>query len=1195
VSSRPADWYEREQALDTTRSWIVEAPAGSGKTGLLIQRYLKLLLDPQVESPAQVIAITFTTKATEEIRNRILSALSSAAHSTEVDSFERTTRELAKQVLARDTDSGWQLLQQPEQLNIRTIDSLAAEIARSMPVLAGGWGKLQPAEDAGPLYARAARRVMLKLGGEDRELHNAIETILLHRDANLAGVEALICGMLQKREQWGSLIPLRGAELTDAFLDEQVLPRLNAALEHNVCVSLTRLQKAFPRASLARVAQIAESLCNEPGYKDKENFLIPCREHLSPPGTECAHLPYWVALIGLLVTKDGWRKSYQSNHVNLVIPKPIQLELKELIDSIRSDELSAAVEDVRSAPPPPYPPEQWVVAKALFRLLRNALGELRLVFAEVGECDFTEVSLSAREALRHGNGKGDLAAMMGMRMQHLLMDEMQDTSASQYDLLEALTAGWDGSSQTLFLVGDPKQSIYLFREAKVELFLRALTTERLGDVPLGRLILTSNFRSQERLVNGFNEIFRVLFPEREGEIVYRDATAEVPALEHELHWHATALPYMDRTQAGDYRKQREREQAEEVASLLHDWRSRPMDVAKSRASSAAVLVRTKTHASLIMEVLAEAGIPYRAVEMERLADRQEVLDVLSLTRALLHPADRTAWLAIFHAPWCGLGLADLHLLAAGDDPSQAQRPLEQMLPERLKLLSEASRIRAEKTWRVLSAALSQRGRMPLVRWVEHTWHLLGGDLCAGPEGSTNVTRFFHLLEKMTARGDEPNLSALQDSLQKLFAEHPASADAVEILTIHKAKGLEWDLVIVPSLEKISQKDDTPLLDWAELPQTNDSGEMAHLLLAPIQSSSGKPASLNDFIRSRRQARGEAELKRLLYVATTRARSALHLFASPSTRKDGIVSARRGTLLHAAWPVAEGVFAQPVNLAPIVPPQASGKVLPWPASEAPPQRVIGLEIAAGAEVAARRPILRRLRADFDPRERLLAMRPESTPGMDLPIIPTFQRSGGSLEVRAVGETVHAFLEEAASRVAEAMTEGVTADQAFERAAGRLTSTTKQMANYARSLGLSPRDAERTAGLALIALESALSSEIGRWLLYPHAGAESEFGLHTAEPDSPGVHIRMDRTFLAGGQPLAKGGSMRWIIDFKSSEHGDADRSYFGVQRAKYLGQMQTYAQAARSAGEKSEIMLGLYFPRMNRLVWWQDRNEEWQIS
>lgn len=477
--------------------------------------------------------------------------------------------------------------------------------------------------------------------------------------------------------------------------------------------------------------------------------------------------------------------------------------------------------------------------------------------------------------------------------------------------------------------------------------------------------------------------------------------------------------------------------------------------------------------------------------------------------------------------------------------------------------------------------------MPLVRWVEHTWHLLGGDLCAGSEGSANVTRFFHLLEKMTAQRGEPNLSALQDSLQKLFAEHAAAPDAVEILTIHKAKGLEWDLVIVPSLEKTSRRNDSTLLDWAEFQYEDDLGEISHLLLAPIQSSSGKPGSLNDFIRGHHNARGEAELKRLLYVATTRARSALHLFASPATKKDNSVGARRGTLLHAAWPIAEALFAEP---APV-----PTKLLFWPSSAAEPQEGSGLALAAGAEVAAKRPILRRLRADFDPRERLLATKPEGTANVDLPALPAFQRSGGSLEVRAVGETVHAFLEEVAARVAEDMSEGTAANAAFEQEMGRLSSTKGRMTNYARSQGLSPRDAERAAGLALVALESALSSKTGRWLLHPHPGAQSEFGLHTADLDSPGVHIRMDRTFLAGDQPLAEGTSVRWIIDFKSSEHGNPDHAYFDVQRAKYLGQMQTYAQAARAVGEQAQIMLGLYYPRMDRLIWWQDEKEGWQIS
>ena len=91
------------------------------------------------------------------------------------------------------------------------------------------------------------------------------------------------------------------------------------------------------------------------------------------------------------------------------------------------------------------------------------------------------------------------------------MDEMQDTSTSQYELIELLTQGWDGQSQTVFLVGDPKQSIYMFRQARVELFLRTMETKRLGELPLGCLRLTANFRSQAELVEAFNEILHCCF------------------------------------------------------------------------------------------------------------------------------------------------------------------------------------------------------------------------------------------------------------------------------------------------------------------------------------------------------------------------------------------------------------------------------------------------------------------------------------------------------------------------------------------------------------------------------------------------------------------------------------------------------------------------------------------------------------
>ena len=122
-----------------------------------------------------------------------------------------------------------------------------------------------------------------------------------------------------------------------------------------------------------------------------------------------------------------------------------------------------------------------------------------------------------------------------------------------------------------------------------------------------------------------------------------------------------------------------------VASVCREGRSEPWKIA--------VLVRSR---SLLGDIVAElkdetkGAIPFRAVDIEALGERQEVLDLFALTRALLHPADRVAWLAVLHAPWCGLGLADLHTLAGADDPAWAERCIEDSIAERGELLSEES-------------------------------------------------------------------------------------------------------------------------------------------------------------------------------------------------------------------------------------------------------------------------------------------------------------------------------------------------------------------------------------------------------------------------------------------------------------------------------------------------------------------------
>jgi ATP-dependent helicase/nuclease subunit A len=152
VVTRPSDAAERARALDVEQSWIVEAPAGSGKTGLLIQRYLKLLAEESVEQPGQVLAITFTKKAAAEIRERVVAQLEAAeqGETGQRTPFEIETRALAAAVREKDRRRGWGLLESPQRMNVKTIDSLCALIAGSMPVLSGGGGGMAPVEDAMP-------------------------------------------------------------------------------------------------------------------------------------------------------------------------------------------------------------------------------------------------------------------------------------------------------------------------------------------------------------------------------------------------------------------------------------------------------------------------------------------------------------------------------------------------------------------------------------------------------------------------------------------------------------------------------------------------------------------------------------------------------------------------------------------------------------------------------------------------------------------------------------------------------------------------------------------------------------------------------------------------------------------------------------------------------------------------------------
>ena len=246
------DQEQRLRALDPTTSFVVQAPAGSGKTELLNQRYLTLLA--RVEEPEGVVAITFTRKAAGEMRRRVLEALRDSAGPKPEQPHAALTWELARAVRERSEANGWDLFRNPARLRIRTIDSLSASLTRQMPWLSRLGGPPDILDDAEELYAEAARRTIELL--ETDEWAEQMEVLLTHLDNDFQALQKLLVGMLARRDQW-----LR--HLAGASNPQEARAGLEAALRNVIRDGIEDVRRRVPNGMageiVAIVAAVAEA------------------------------------------------------------------------------------------------------------------------------------------------------------------------------------------------------------------------------------------------------------------------------------------------------------------------------------------------------------------------------------------------------------------------------------------------------------------------------------------------------------------------------------------------------------------------------------------------------------------------------------------------------------------------------------------------------------------------------------------------------------------------------------------------------------------------------------------------------------------------------------------------------------------------------------------------------------------------
>ena len=1204
-SARPAvpDQSQRESALDPARSVLVQAPAGSGKTDLLTRRFLRLLAE--VESPSQIVAITFTKAAAAEMHHRILAELESAA-SDEVlpaGTGEFSMGFLARRALARSRALGWNLTDLSAQLRISTIDSFCRELALQQPLLSGLGGGLDIHAHPRDLYRRAARCTLEQIDGAAPALQSAICALLSWRDNNWQEIEDELVEMLSRRDRWMHGFVLEREPDWDALRTRLERPFGNAARQSLHAVSGLLDQAPNARAELLALARFA---CEQTGgalYRElAEQADFPVAPFTSPEALEEARQAY--ACAGALVlTKDGFRQRADKRHG---FPADRDSEKRRLLRLIAAMQavpgLESALAAVAALPPARYTDEDWQIVRACFTLLRAAAGQLKVVFAEAGAVDFIEIAQIAEGILRDQDGlPTDAALATADGIRHLLVDEFQDTSRRQHQLLSGLIAAWpQREGRTCFVVGDPMQSIYFFRDADTELFARTRDyglNLADGDEPLcfDHVPLAANFRTAPPLVKELNDAFAQVFAANDGSGIAfspaQPARETPPVLAPRFHLHLNFIPQSRRNHSNGDAETAEIEaartgQTEEIVALL---RSHLAGAEEARAREGkyriAVLGRTRNALAPIAQALRQAGIPFRAVDLENLRDRPEVLDALALARALLNPHDRLAWLGVLRAPWCGLSLADLHALVSSDAPALLARPVPELLAERRHLLSEDGRLAVA---RVMSAAASA----PVLRlahptaslgtWLQQVWIGLGGAQCVDATARANLDLLWNSLDQLPNREQDLLGPALDAALGKLTAQpNPeASTDCgVQLMTIHKSKGLEFEVVIVPELQARERASRSDMLAWLErgLAKPDETGEVTEFLIAPFQPKGAERGKAKEWVDSVYRERERQEMRRILYVAATRAREELHWFARPTCKaeKDGSLALVEpsGTLLATAWPALQSEIQSRFNA--------------WAAARATPQSepaTIAALAASGESSVLVMPspdaptVLRRLPPDYRVPEPASRDAADAGTIIDSASPLLYARHEGGLLSRALGNAVHAFLENLAHlRARMDWNAACTALPRFQpRAAAEL-----------RALGLGPNQAGDIAARAMRYALDAAADPAGAWILSPHPQAASEVswaGIVDGELRS----VRVDRIFQAGATPQSDGESCWWLVDYKTAHpEGLASGAELPALRTLFAPQLETYARVLRNLhGSGRPIRAALYYPLMRALDWWE---------
>ncbi|MCV4064247.1 UvrD-helicase domain-containing protein [Pseudomonas aeruginosa] len=1082
AATNPHDADVRALSIDPARSVALLAPAGSGKTTQLLYRLLACLT--VVQRPEEILAITFTNKAAGEIVERVTGALALAASGREpAEAHEKPLYMLARLVLERDALLGWNLALNPSRLRIMTFDAFCAQIAGKMPIMSGlGGGRTS--DDPSLIYRAAILNTLGSVNDESipSVLREALEAVLAFARNQFELLVPMFTTLLIKRDQWvGELLNMSGDELSEA-LREIVETEMSGALavldkyDFNTCWSI------FADAS---------------GVHEHHSWAAYGRVDMTDEGRDFARR----AAKALLKT-DNMIRSKVTAREGFPAKEALTSRMNGFLGSLTGDpEVDKALILLRDLPDPQYPAESARMMEHLTVILRYLMANLMLAFDGAAAVDFPEVAQRAILSLGAGVEIGD-ALLDEDRVCHLLVDENQDTSPAQYQLLRCLVQAWEEDDErSVFMCGDKYQSIYLFRGATVNLFTDTVEQARFGTKRLDVYHLRVNFRSSPTIVEWNNKVYGSLFQGA--------GSSFVPSVPFRSNPGLVTVEALQSSEA----------EAQRVVQLVQDaFREDP-------EQSVAILVRGRSHLKHILPALKQAGIGASGTDIDPIAECAPVAEVVAMIRSLWHQADRTSWLALLRAAFVGLSWEDCLTVSMGHE----------VIPVALRMSDVQERLTLDGKARVnrLVEALDgveKSSRSDELAWKARAlWLALGGMSTVDQTELADIKTVFKLLGTHTATGDLDNPQEFFNALTNLYAS--PKAGVVQIMTIHKSKGLEFGTVIIPALQKSGGSDDTPLFYWRTI--------NGRFFMAPNmgdQDAMSPESRLFKFLGSRVKADHRDELERVAYVGFTRAKSRLHLTACKDVENEdaGASNSLLGSLKRV---LADEFVEADVD-------------------------VIELDVAGGVPSKARL---------------------DAGHSVELPtdcFIPA-----ATNEALPTESELHDELREGEGDDHKAKVEGIVYHRVVEMIAkdgletwsiDKLQGKAQAVAALMRREGYPIRDIPTGRDRIMKLLVTTLQSEKGRWILSKHDEGGQEVQV-SGFRNGRWVHRYLDRPFVDAGA--------YWITDWKTGDcpEGVEVEAFLAAIAARYRKKMEEYRAVVIEAGVTLPVKLGLYLPAVDRFV------------